>query len=154
MDSTDTIPQAAPWEILKLESMKWRDLQNSSVERWNSRSEYLNSLPVIRRFGVIPWAIPNDLLENILQSLTRDWENFFCVMQNSIVRKPKKGLSLKSYLFGKETVTLKSQTHCRLYMNYLLRMCLFGQNMRKVRCADIIYKKRRHMSSILHPITE
>ena len=97
---------------------------------------------------VVPRGMRNSLTDCVLQSLTLDWEKFVRVMRFSIVRPPKKGLSLKSYVFGKERVVLRLQKHRRLYVNLLLRNTLFGINLCKMRGEEIVYQTKR--TSVLH----
>ena len=63
-------------------------------------------------------------------------------MRNSITRSPKKGLSLKAYMFGKERVVLQSQTYRRVYFNLLIRMYLFGHQNCSLRNSEIVYRSK------------
>ena len=69
-------------------------------------------------------------------------------MRNSILRPPKKGLSLKSYLFGKERVTLQSQVYRKMFVNRLLHMIVFGPKLSKMKAHEVVYKTKN--TTVLH----
>ena len=78
------------------------------------------------------WASTWYRYDDVMSSMTYDWAEIVKAMRNSIVRAPKKGLSLKSYVFAKERVVLQSQTYRQVYFNLLLQKYLFGNNYNKI----------------------
>ena len=65
-------------------------------------------------------------MENLLHSLTKDWQAIVSQFRSAIMRKPKNGNSLRSYKFRKEIIILHSQLYRKFHLNYLLETTIFG----------------------------
>ena len=75
---------------------------------------------------VPPSLLVPSLMDNMLHSLTKDWQVVVSYFRSATMRKPKNGNSLKTHKFGRERVILYSQPFRKFHLNYLLETTLFG----------------------------
>ena len=93
----------------------------------------------------------DELEENIVRSLSIEWDNIFKIFKWCIMRKPKASLACREYWFGNEQVTLHSQSFRTFTIPLLLRLCIFGKEYCNLTAAEVIRKTKRvtliHISS-------
>ena len=140
IDSILTPPEQAPpnvYEVIKLAAMHWRSLSPSMIKAWNQRAAKLNNRPLSGRFTSVPKTIMKDK-SNLALAMTLDWEEFTRQFHNSIKRVPSSGESEKVFMFGKESVKLKNMVYRNTYLNFLLKLCLFGHDFSKVSHHELV----------------
>ena len=153
INSVDTLPevQALPrvWVILGRAQKAYNDLSYDLKCAWDERAAYLNSLPLPGKFSSLPQAVAKPSLENnMVIGLHLDWKHFVQQMVQPTIRKPKAGRSMKEYKFGHEKVTLQLQKFCRSYLNYNLRLAIFGHNLSKLKESEVVLNRKK--STVIH----
>lgn len=127
-DSLLTVEVVKCQDIMKLAGMRWRALNEDRKVAWCQRATIQNNRPrTDGRIVVIPPSLTlPSLMENILHSISKDWQAIVSHFRSAIMRKPKNGNSLMSYKFGKERTILYSQLYRKFHINYLLETTIFG----------------------------
>ena len=126
--SLDTVEVVRCKDVMKLAGMRWRALSVDKKMAWSDRATEQNNRPrTDGKVVVIPPSllIPS-LMDNLLHSLTKDWQAMVSHFRSAVMRKPKNGNSLMSYKFGKERIVLYSQPYRKFHLNHLLETTLFG----------------------------
>lgn len=129
-------------DVMRLECCQWRDLHPCMVNAWKLHADSLNSQPIPGRFYQLPPQVARDLMGNVLEGMTLDWERFVRIMKAAITRPPKRNLSSRVLMFGKERVHLLSQTYRAPYMNLLLRKTIFGIDFKRMRGLEVVYRRK------------
>ena len=153
INSVDTPPevQALPkvWIILGKSQKVYSTLSAKVQGAWDERAAYLNSRPLPGKLISLPQAVLTPSLKcNMVTGLHLDWKHFVRQMVQATIRQPRGGLSLKEYKFGLEKVTLRRQKFCRSYLNYNLRLTLFGQNLAKLKESEKVLSRKK--STVIH----
>ena len=119
-------------DVMKVAARKWAATDETLKTAWKNRASELNKRP--RNDGKFE-SVPNVIVDtsmykNVMQSLTLDWRSFANSMKHSMITNVKRMVeeSEKVYKFGNESVKLHSQCYRSLYMNYLLKISIFGQH--------------------------
>ena len=130
-DSVFTAIQPRASDVIKVAARKWAASDDSLKEAWKERASELNERPRNDgKFESVPTVIVDtSMYKNVMHSLTLDWRNFANSMKHSMITNRQKMVetSEKAYKFGNESVKLHSQCYRSLYMNYLLKISIFGQ---------------------------
>ena len=79
------------------QKMAWCDRETDLNNRLRTDSKFLHILPSL--------LVPS-LMDNLLHSLTKDWQVVVSYFLSAIRRKPKNGNSPKTYKFGRERAIL------------------------------------------------
>lgn len=79
---------------MRLEFNRWRVLDAPILCAWKSHASIMNDSPVPGRFYQIPRQVSRDLLNNVLQYLTLNWEDMVKVFKTTITCPPKRSISL------------------------------------------------------------
>ena len=116
------------------------------VKAWNERAAKLNDWPLPGQFTRIPKIVK--FKSDLTKAMTLDWEQFKRQFHNSIKRIPSKGESEKAFKFGKESVNLKNMVYRNTYLNFLLKLCLFGRDLSKLSHHDIVSNNRK--TAVVH----
>jgi hypothetical protein len=127
--------------IIKLASTRWNNFDLSLREAWQRRAEQLNAMPRPGKFVCL-----NDFhigTDDILQSLTVEWRRFVGVLRSAIVRPPKNPHQKLEVSFGKERVTIHSQSYRTFDISLLLQLCIFGKQFEKLCAHEIIAKTKK-----------
>ena len=74
IDSVDSIEVIKHIEVMRLACHRWRRLSEDMVNAWKKWAENLNRRPIPGRFYSLPPQVSDNLLENVLASMTLDWE--------------------------------------------------------------------------------
>ena len=153
IDSIDSPEVINHVEVMRMACKRWRGLEPIMVAAWKQRAENLNRRPVPGRFYNIPVPVTHNLKENVLQEMTLDWEKLVSVLKNTITRPPKEEISRRALYFGKERVTMWSQSYHAMFINLLVRQTLFGVSYRKMNGAkEVVYKTKQitelHIASL------
>ena len=80
---------------------------------------------------------------NVLESVQDDWRYVVGLFRSAIVRKPRRGESLRRYTFGDEEVVLGNQCYRAFHINLLVRLSLFGDNFDGLKKWEIVKTTKR-----------
>ena len=164
IDSLDSmnsalIKKVSHVEVMQIACHNWSHVLHKDVkESWRDRAAMLNHRPLRGKFEKVPRELGrvtngrcDEVMGNLLQNLTIEWENMVKLMKRCITRPPKTSDSQKEYCFGHEWVVLHSQTYRTFTISLLLRLCIFGNNYEKLTKNEVIQKTNRtvllHISS-------
>ena len=145
VDSVMTPRTVKIYEILKVGSIRWRDLPIEIIIAWKERAAALNRLPINGKLKRIPlvYKLPS-LNNNVVESVQHDWCYVGSLFRSAIMRKPKGGESERMYKFGDEEVVLGNQSYRALHLNFLVRLSLFGDNFDGLKYWEIV-KRTKHV---------
>ena len=126
VDSTDT-PEihSRHINVLRLACKRWNEMTFVSVESWKKRAALLNERPIPGRYDEIPGVFVH-FERTVLDSMHQDWEKMFRIFKNAIVRPPKRHISNLQVSFGKERVSIHSQSYKAFYFNVLMQQVTIG----------------------------
>ena len=131
MDSTNSalIIHVEHKYVMKLGSSEWRILP------LHLKAACLNSNKLPGKVVKIPRVLVHSrekcFQDYVMDSLTFEWQKIVRSIQGSIKRQPKKELSQRSYMFGKERVKINAQAYLFFDITYLLSTSLLGNNFKK-----------------------
>ena len=137
-DSDDSVLTARTpqyYEITRAAALYWNSLSIQYKAAWTLRARALNSRPPNDgRFEKIPdqLIVDDDTTSSIhkniiIQSLSSDWMNLTRLFKNAMIRfKMNIKTSTKIYRFGNDCVLLSSQSYKSFFLNYLLKVSIFG----------------------------
>ena len=129
-DSVITPRQPAPGEVMKAAGRVWAASSVELKNSWGERASKLNMMPVNDgTFESIPHVlVQNSLRSEVMQSLTMDWRQTVSLFRRSMLSNQKRMITISQmrYKFGKESVVLHSQAYRSFFMNYLLKLTIFG----------------------------
>ena len=148
IDSTNSLLlQAVPQQLaFRVACYKWSNiLSPKAKEAWKRRAIQLNCRKLPGKFLTIPTSINgNDALtDNVMESLTIEWEKVTSVMKRCIMRQPKAIMSSKEYKFGDEKVQLQSQAYRAFNFSLLLELTIFGQKFQQMKASKTIKKTKK-----------
>ena len=113
------------------------------VNTWKTGADDLNDRLIPGRLYSLPPQVRNNLLDNVLYSMTLEWEQLVKVFKNIITHPPKRKTSQCTLYFGREKVRMRSQAYRDLFLNLLLRTTLFGVDYHKMHGHEVIYKSKK-----------
>ena len=131
VDSTDTLydPPIVWGEIQKFCFQKWRETTARCKSAWSRRADRLNR----RKLPGLVVTLPVEIDKNdIMQSLSMEWEGLVKTFKRSICSAPKSTDSILEYKFGPERVCIRSQSYKTFNLTLLLKLILFGRDYVKV----------------------
>ena len=148
-DSVDSLPMPKVYEVFQLATREWRSLSRRTKDAWKLRATELNRRPVPGRFSFVPLDLEEpDLNSNIRKMLELSWNKFRRSIYPCVTRKPRGGISKKTYQFGSEHVELGTQKYKEIEVNLLLRLSLFGHKFNKLKEREVIRSYPK--STLLH----
>ena len=92
------------------------------------------------KFTFVPSTLKTSFEEKVLTSISNEWYNFRINMQRSLVKHLRFTDSAMVYTFGSERIELFGKTYRVSSMTDLLRLCIFGDNLKKLKKVEIILK--------------
>lgn len=144
------------YEITRAAAMKWQSYSIEMKTAWTTRATSLNQQPPNDgNFESIPAQLVDD--ENsqsinskiIIQSLSTDWVNLSRQFRNALLPSTRITRRHKQYRFGNEVVPLLFQKYRIFYLNYILKLSIFGYPLfSNLHHHEIILRKKREC--ILH----
>ena len=134
-------------EKMKLASKHWRRIEDPKKNAWKDRATYLNFLTPSGVFVTSPSGI--DEFESLaLASLTAEVDVLRGLLRSVIRRKPRREVSLLFKKFGPEKFQLRTQSFCSLNISLLFLAVLFGNDFKKMRINEVVYRTK--ITIILH----
>ena len=148
IDSTDSIFTTPVNHriVHKAACRVWKMLPVELKTAWNKRAKKLNKRKLPGKFLVVPFE--NGLKEQVLNSLSYEWNDLVGVFRRCLTRNPKIILSTLRYRFGDETVTIGSQSYRDFRVSYLVELVIFGRYFKSLHNSEII--KRTKKQIIVH----
>ena len=144
------------YEITRAAAVKWRSYSIEMKTAWTTRAASLNERPPNDgNFESIPTQLVDD--ENpqsingniIIQSLSTDWVNLSRLLRNTLLPSTRITRREKQYRFGNEVVRLCFQKYRVFYLNYILKLSIFGYPLfSNLHPHEIVLRKKREV--ILH----
>ena len=129
-DSVITPRQPAPDEVMKAAGRVWAASTVEVKNAWGERANELNTLPMNDgTFESVPQVLVNNSLRiEVMHSLTMDWQHTASLFKRSMLSNKNRMIrtSEKRYKFGREEVVLHAQTYRSFFMNYMLKLTIFG----------------------------
>ena len=155
-DSIMSVPKLATGDLMRAAGRVWRDHTGLDLkEAWKNRASALNLLPEMDgTFREIPEALedPHTLEENTMRALSLDWQNLALLFKQAVFSGMNRlmGDSRASYKFGNERVVVSTQSYRKFYMNYLLKLTLFGSPLYRYELNPHEVPYRSSKQTILH----
>ena len=151
IDTTDTPPTIASYNVIRAAAKKWREIDIEIKEAWKQRVIELNRQPRIDgKFEVVPVSLEGNLQHHILASLTKEWQHLVSMFRKSVIRQYNTRVdNRKEYVFGKERVRIHNQIYKSMYINELLLLTIFGSPLFSVLLPhEIVHKSKNQV--IIH----
>ena len=126
----------------------WRSLSEEIRNAWKARAIMLNRRVLPGKFTHVPFTLRNNFEKKVLSSVSNEWYNFGKNMQRSLVRHPRSTDSARMFTFGSERIEMLGRTYRVVFMTDLLRECVFGEDMKRIKKMEIITKTNHR--AILH----
>ena len=149
IDSTNSVftEKVSHRLVHKAGYMRWRiELSPEMKTVWNNRATKLNRRKLPGKFLVVPWK--NGLKQQVLNSLSFEWNELVGVFKRCLTRESKKIISTLRYRFSDELVTIGSLSYQDFRVSFLVEISLFGS------CYELLYKneiiKRTKKQIIVH----
>ena len=128
IDSTDSIFTTPVNHriVHKAACRVWKMLPVELKTAWNKRAKKLNKRKLPGKFLVVPFE--NGLKEQVLNSLSYEWNDLVSVFRRCLTCNPKIILSTLRYPFGDKTVTIGSQSYRDFCVSYLVEIVIFDRS--------------------------
>jgi hypothetical protein len=139
------------YEITRAAAMNWQSYSIEMKAAWSRRAASLNERPPNDgKFESIPAQLvddenPRSINSNIIiQSLSTDWVNLSRLFRNALLPSTRITKRSKQYRFGNEIVTLSFQKYRVFYLNYILKLSIFGYPLfSNLHPYEIVHRKKR-----------
>lgn len=156
VDSSDSDESTIPvYQVMRLACIEWRSMPPHHIESWSVRAEMLNRRPLPGRFVLIPGVLgEGQIMErHVKEALSGEWERIVKILRNAVTREPRRDISQRVVLFGKERVRILSQTYRRVYLGSLMKKVVFGDGDYSIATEDErVYQTKKveilHFSSL------
>lgn len=136
VNSVDTPPQEriTCGQICRKAWAHYRGLESAVRDSWDKRATRLNKLLVPGKIVKIPEEIEKSEIETLLKEcITDEWKRSSKTLHSALQRDPPAGQAAFTRYFGKERVTLGTQTFRTIFLSPLVRCVLFGTDFVKVK---------------------
>jgi hypothetical protein len=137
-NSLDTPPRP---NLMSVAGLKWRLMSPNLQDGWQQRANWLNLRKVPGKFLSFPDGDCDH--PEVFNAMTLDWARMVSLFRSCITRRQKETQSCVHIFFGKEKVHINNQSYRRFEVNQLIRTCLFGKDLCKLRLDEVILKSKK-----------
>jgi hypothetical protein len=138
VNSLDTPPRP---NLMRVAGLRWRVMPPNSRGGWQQRANWLNSRPIPGKFLSFPDGACDH--PEVLNAMTLDWARMVSLFRTCVTRRQKQTQSSVSVFFGKEKVHIINQSYRRFEVNELIRLCLFGKDLGKLRVDEVVLRSKK-----------